>query len=157
MTDDRDLEGTAAVHGSSLSGGGKLVEEQVLPLVEETLATRRRTVETGTVRVRTVLEQREEIARAEIYRHAVSVEHVPINREIDAVPEPWEDGDVLVIPVVEEVLVVEKRLVLREELRVRRRREVDHVEQPVSLRSMQAVVERRGRASDGPKSDGGAN
>ena len=144
--------------GGDAGAGGtsRLVEEQVLPLVEETLATHRRTVETGTVRVRTVLQQREEIARAEIYRHAVSVEHVPINREIDVVPEPWEDGDVLVIPVVEEVLVVEKRLMLREELRVRRHREVDQIAQPVSLRSMQAVVERRGRTADGAV-EGGAS
>jgi stress response protein YsnF len=82
------------------------------------------------------------VARADIYRHAVSVEHVPINREIDEIPAPWEDGDVLVIPVVEEILVVEKRLILKEELRVRRRREVDHVEQPVTLRAMEAIVER---------------
>ena len=117
-------------------------DEQVLPLVEENIETHRRTVETATVRVRTVLQTREEVARADIYRHAVSVEHVPINREIDEIPLPWEDGDVLVIPVVEEILVVEKRLVLKEELRVRRRREIDHVEQPVTLRSMEAIVER---------------
>lgn len=121
-----------------------VVEEKVLPLVEESLVTHRRTVETGTVRVRTVVQQRDEVARAELYSQAVSVEHVPINREIDEVPLPWEDGDVLVIPVVEEILVVEKRLILKEEVRVRRRREVDHVEQPISLRSMEALVERRG-------------
>jgi uncharacterized protein (TIGR02271 family) len=120
-----------------------VVEETILPLVEENLAIHRRTVDTGKVRIRTVMEQREEIARAEIYRHAVSVEHVPVNREISEIPEPWEDGDVLVIPIVEEVLVVEKRLILREEMRVRRHREVDRVEQPVSLRSMQALVERQ--------------
>ena len=143
--EDRPIIGTGVV---AADHGGTIVEEQVLPLVEETLSTQRRTVETGTVRVRTVLQQREELARAEIYRHAVSVEHVPINREIDAIPEPWEDGDVLVIPVVEEVLVVEKRLMLREEVRVRRERQADVVQQPVTLRSMEAVVERRGRSSE---------
>lgn len=133
-----------------------IVEERVLPLVEENLVTQRRTVETGTVRVRTVLQQREEVARAEIYRQAVSVEHIAVNREIDEVPVPWEDGDVLVIPVVEEILVVEKRLILREEVRVRRRREVDQIEQPISLRSMEALVERRG-VSATPRSDVGTH
>lgn len=132
-----------------------VVEERSLPLVEESLVTQRRTLETGTVRVRTVMQQREEVARAEIYRQAVSVEHVPINREIDEVPAPWEDGDVLVIPVVEEILVVEKRLILREEVRVRRRREVDHVEQPISLRAMEALVERHGVAAGPSRSDEG--
>lgn len=132
-----------------------VVEERTLPLVEESLVTQRRTVETGTVRVRTVMQQREEVARAEIYRQAVSVEHVPINREIDEVPAPWEEGDVLVIPVVEEILVVEKRLILREEVRVRRRREVDHIEQPISLRAMEALVERHGLAAGQSRSDEG--
>ena len=146
---DKDEERPFIAAGTGIADhGGTIVEEQVLPLVEETLTTQRRTVETGTVRVRTVLQQREELARAEIYRHAVSIEHVPINREIDEVPEPWEDGDVLVIPVIEEVLVVEKRLMLREEVRVRRERRADLVEQPVTLRSMEAVVERRGRSGE---------
>jgi uncharacterized protein (TIGR02271 family) len=128
--------------GTASGPGGTVVQEETLPLAEENLVLQRRTVETGTVRVRTVLQSREEVARAEIYRQAVSVEHVPINREIDEVPTPWEDGDILVIPVVEEILVVEKRLILREEVRVRRRREVDHIEQPVTLRTMEALVER---------------
>ena len=137
-------------HAPDLAGRGThtgpadTVQEETLPLAEENLVLQRRTVETGTVRVRTVLQSREEVARAEIYRQAVSVEHVPINREIDEAPTPWEDGDVLVIPVVEEILVVEKRLILREEVRVRRRREVDHIEQPVTLRTMEALVERHG-------------
>ena len=120
--------------------------EQVLPLVEETLSVSKRTVELGTVRVRTVMSEREEVARADLFRHAVHVDRVPINREVDTVPTPWEDGDTLVIPVVEEVVVVEKRLILREEIRVQRRREVEQIAQPVRLRAMDAVVERHAAA-----------
>jgi stress response protein YsnF len=47
-----------------------------------------------------------------------------------------------VIPIVEEVLVIEKRLVVREELRVKRVRSTQAVAEPVKLRTMQAVVER---------------
>jgi uncharacterized protein (TIGR02271 family) len=146
--DDRPQSHTAAAGESGTSR--QVIAEEVLPLIDESLTVHRRTVETGTVRVRTVLQQREELAKAEIYRHSVSVEHVPINREINEVPEPWQDGEVLVIPIVEEVLVVEKRLILREEVRIHRRREVEHVEQPVSLRSMEALVERRALATDTP-------
>ncbi|PSJ38074.1 DUF2382 domain-containing protein [Allosphingosinicella deserti] len=147
MTNEQDRYRPTGASGRSANiGSGRVIEEQIIPLVEESLAIERRTVETGTVRVRTVLQTREEVARADIYRQAVSIEHVPINREISEVPEPWEDGEVLVIPVVEEVLVVEKRLMLREEIRVTRARQVDKVEQPVALRSMEAVVERQSRA-----------
>ena len=121
----------------------QVVQEEIIPLAEETLSVRKQTVETGKVRVRTVLQERQEIAQADIFRHAVLVERVPIDREIDEVPAPWEDGDVLVVPIVEEILVVEKRLMLREELRVHRRREVEHVEQPITLRSTEALIERQ--------------
>jgi uncharacterized protein (TIGR02271 family) len=150
---ERSLLGHAGPPASARDGSAQLIQEEIIPLAEEHLTIGRRTVETGRVRVRTVLNQREEVARADIYRQAVSVEHVPVNREISEIPEPWEDGDVLVIPIVEEVLVVEKRLFLREEVRVRRSKEIDRVEQPVTLRSMEALVERHKIASN---PDGGS-
>jgi stress response protein YsnF len=53
--------------------------------------------------------------------------------------------------VLEEVLVVEKRLVLKEELHIRRRVETETVEVPVTLRKQRAVVERE--APDGAAVD----
>ena len=47
-----------------------------------------------------------------------------------------------IIPVVEEVLVIEKRLVLKEELHIRRRIATETVEVPVTLRNQRAIVER---------------
>jgi stress response protein YsnF len=52
-----------------------------------------------------------------------------------------EDG-VTIIPVLEEVLVVEKRLVLKREIRIRKRSTSETVEIPVSLRQQRAKVER---------------
>jgi stress response protein YsnF len=49
---------------------------------------------------------------------------------------------VTVIPVIEEVLIVEKRLVLKEELHVRRQQTTENVEVPVTVRRQRAVVER---------------
>jgi stress response protein YsnF len=46
------------------------------------------------------------------------------------------------VPVLEEVLVVEKRLVLKEELHIRRRATTETVEVPITLRKQRAVVER---------------
>ena len=54
-----------------------------------------------------------------------------------------EDG-VVIVPVMEEVLVVEKRLVLKEELHIRRQVTQENVEVPVTLRKQRAVVERLG-------------
>jgi hypothetical protein len=63
-----------------------------------------------------------------LYTEEAGVERVPVNRLIDTEPQTRQEGDVTVIPIVEEVLVVEKRLLLKEEIRIRRTR--NQVRQP---------------------------
>lgn len=117
-------------------------EAEVVPLVQEELVVSKRELETGRVRVRTEVQWHTAHARADLFRDHVEVERVPVGREIDSVPPVREDGDTVVIPVVEEVLVVEKRLVLKEEVRLKRIRTVEHMDEPVRLRVMEAVVDR---------------
>jgi uncharacterized protein (TIGR02271 family) len=73
----------------------------------------------------------------------VSVEHVPIDREIDSVPELRYEGDTLIIPLIEEVLVTEKRLVLREEVRITRHSRTEQAEVRDVLRREIADIEER--------------
>jgi stress response protein YsnF len=113
-----------------------------IPLVEERLVTSKREVETGRVKVRTLVDEQETLVR-ETLRHAtVEVERVPVEREIDAVPPVREEEGVTIIPVVREVLVVEKKLILAEEIRLRRCTREEEYAQPVLLKSQRAVVER---------------
>ena len=72
----------------------------------------------------------------------VEVERIPINRVVDTVPQIRTDGDVTIVPVFEERLVVEKQLVLVEEVRIRRTASVENVEVPITLRKERATVER---------------
>jgi len=62
---------------------------------------------------------------------------------VETAPEIRTEGDVTIVPVLEEVLVVEKRLVLKEELHIRRRIETETVEVPVILRKQRAIIEAR--------------
>ena len=71
------------------------------------------------------------------------ITRVPVGREVAEAPPVRQDGDVLVIPVLEEVAVIERRLVLREEVRIRMRSATDTVEVPVTLRRQHATVERQ--------------
>jgi uncharacterized protein (TIGR02271 family) len=118
------------------------VEEEVIPLVEERVVVDKRRVESGRVRVRTRVETREEIVRAELARDEVIVDRVPIGREVQTVPDIRQEGEVTIMPVVEEVLVVEKRLVLVEEIHLRRRRTIEEYAQPVTLASQRAEIVR---------------
>lgn len=72
----------------------------------------------------------------------VLIERVPIGREVESPPQMRRDRDTLIIPVVEEVLVVERRLVLKEEIHVHKVRRVNRVEEPVSVKKTRAIVER---------------
>jgi uncharacterized protein (TIGR02271 family) len=129
----------------------------VLPLVEEALRVGKRRVETGRVRVSVSTETEEQVVRETLRSERAEVERIPINRELaDGEPAPalrQEPDGTVVLPVLEEVLVVERRLVLREEIRMRLVAVDEAVEQPVTVRRQRASVERLPPphpAEDGP-------
>lgn len=116
--------------------------EQTLTLAEEVLTVGKRQVVTGRVRVRTETETVETMARAELEGETVEVTRVPCDRYVDEAPPVRTEGEVTILPVVEEVLVVETRLLLKEEIHLRRTKTREQVEIPVTLRRQHAVVER---------------
>lgn len=116
-----------------------------VPLIEETVRVSVRERETGRVRVTVGTEVTEQLVRETLRTERVEAVHVPVNRELapgEAVPQPREEGDLLIVPVLEEVLVIEKRLVLREEIHLRRTATQEVAEQSVPLRRQHAEVER---------------
>lgn len=115
---------------------------EVLPLVAETLRVDKRRVERGRVQVqKTVVEHQETVDEPLAYDE-LQVERVSVGRMVEA-PEPVRyEGDLTIIPLFEEVLVVEKRLMLTEEVRVSRTRLERRESQQVTLRREEAVVER---------------
>jgi uncharacterized protein (TIGR02271 family) len=124
---------------------GARVEEAVIPLVAEEVEIGKRKVERGKVRVNKGVETREEAVSVPLIREQVDVERVPVNRPVDGPVEVRREGDVWIVPVLEEVLVVEKRLMLKEELRITRRRVEETATERVTLRTETATVERDGR------------
>ena len=111
-------------------------------LSEETVAVEKRDVRTGKVQVRTITDQVEEVVRASLQGEQIDITRVPIDREVNAAPPVRTEGDVTIVPVLEEILVVEKRLVLKEEIHLTRRVTTDTAEMPLTLRRQRAVVER---------------
>ena len=113
-----------------------------VPLVEEQVSIERKQVDTDRVRVRTVVDTDHVLVEELLQVGRLDVTRVAVDREVAEAPEPYRDGDTLVIPVVEERLVVEKRLFVVEELRVAGSSHGEAVSIPVSLRRTRAVVER---------------
>ena len=128
-----------------------MAEEQdvaAIPLVEERVQVDKRQVETGRLRVRVTVGEREEPIPVQLYHDEVEVRRVPRNVPLSSLPSVRIEGNVTVIPVVEEVAVIEKRLALVEEIHVRRRTVTETETIPVLLRAEEAEVEREGAALD---------
>jgi len=121
---------------------GTRVSEETIVLAEEVLKVGKREVVKGRVRVRTETETLETAARADLEGQSVEVTRVPRDEFVEAAPPVRTEGDVTILPVLEEVLVVETRLLLKEEIHVRRTATHETVEIPVTLRRQRAVVER---------------
>ena len=115
----------------------------VVPLLEETAHVEKRMTETGVVRVRKMVREHEERIETPLLRESVTVERVPINRRVEGdPPQARDEGDTRIIPVFEEILVVEKRLMLVEEIHIRRVATTQNETQTVTLRRDEAVIER---------------
>ena len=98
------------------------IEEVVIPLAEESVSVSKREMETGQVRVALSTDIETIIARETLRGCKIEIERVPINRTLpdgELAPQSRQEGDILVIPVVEEKAVVVKRLVVTEEVRLR--------------------------------------
>ena len=126
----------------------KQEEVAAIPLVEERLSVGKRQVESGRVRVRISVNEREERVPVDLARDEVEVERVPRNVTVSEPPSVRLEGNTTIIPVLEEVTVVEKRLVLVEEIHVRRKTAMITEEVPVTLRSEEASIEREGDLAD---------
>jgi stress response protein YsnF len=113
-----------------------------IPIVEEEATVVKRSVETERVSVRTSSEEQHVVVRDEVRREHVEVTRVAKDEEVADVPSIRVEGDVTIVPVLEERLVVEKRLFLVEELHLRRAVDHQNVELPITLRRTRVEVER---------------
>jgi stress response protein YsnF len=120
-------------------------EEMVIPLAKESVLVSKREVKTGQVRVALSTDIDTVIAREMLRGCQIEVERVPVNRALpdgEPAPQSRQEGDILVIPVVEEKAVVVKRLVITEEVRLRFVTTETPFEEEVSVRRQRATVDR---------------
>ena len=117
-------------------------DQILVPLHAEEVSVGKRRVVTGQVKVATVTRQQEQLVEELLEHDHVEIERIAIGKEVDKAPLVREDGDTLIIPIVEEVAVVERRLLLKEEVRVRRIRETQRYQERVVVRKQEAVITR---------------
>jgi uncharacterized protein (TIGR02271 family) len=123
-------------------------EPMVVPVLVEELDVQKRPVETGKVRITKVVHERETTVDEPLWHDDVAITRVPIQRVVEGPVPVREENDTTIISVVEEVLVVEKRWMLREEIHIRKQRIETHQPQRITLRSEEVQVERVPQADE---------
>jgi len=120
----------------------------VIPLVAESLKVSKREVVTGGVRISKKVYQDTQTIDEPLFKEDVEIERIPVNRFVEA-PQPIrKDGETMIVPLYEEAIVVEKRLLLREQLVIRKRRTEFHTPKKVTRRREDIVIrelDRRGK------------
>jgi stress response protein YsnF len=112
------------------------------PLHVEEISVSRCEIKKANVQVALVTGTREQLIDEELTDVRVEIERFSIDQTVEAVPPIRQEGDITIIPVVEEVVIVERRLVLKEEVRVRRVSTKEQHQETVVLRQQEAVVTR---------------
>lgn len=123
-------------------------ETITIPVIEETAHIAVETVETGRIRVVKDVEEWLETLRTPLTEQSVVVERVPVDRVVAEAPAVRQEGDVTIISIVREEAVVVKRLVLVEEVRIRRTSTITEWQEQVPLRAEVVRVERAAADSD---------
>jgi stress response protein YsnF len=117
-------------------------EDLRIPLHVEEVSVSRREVEKANVQIALITETREQLVDKELTHVRIEIERVPIGRTIEVVPSISQEGDTTIIPVVEEIVVVERRLVLKEEVRIRRVSTTEQHQETVVLRQQEVLITR---------------
>src|ERR1700693_2677854 len=118
------------------------VWETHFPLYAEDLTVSRRQIAGDMVQVRTVTRENESVVDETLNHKRVQIDRIPIGRQVEAVPPVGREGDTTILSVVEETVVVERRLVLKEEIDIRRLHVSERHQEAVILRKQEAVITR---------------
>lgn len=119
-------------------------ERYVVPILHEELQIGKRVKRIGGVQVHKTVHERVEVLNVPIRIETCEVERIPINMYVDEAPPIAYEGDDLIVPVLEEVLIVEKRLMLKEKIRIKRHKQMATHAEHVTLREEHVEVTRDG-------------
>lgn len=117
-------------------------EQAVIPVVEEEVVAGAKPVTTGGVRIEKHVETSTRRIDMPLIHEEVEVRRVPVNRVVSQPPSVRKEGNLTIIPVLEEQLVVEKRLVLKEEIHISKKRFKERTVKDVDIERERAVVHR---------------
>ncbi len=113
-----------------------------IPVFQEEAFVDKRLIDTEQVRIRTSSEEESVLVRETVSTDQVEIRRIAVERAVEHAPAIREEDGVTIVPILEERLVVEKRLFVVEEIHIVRTRQVEAVELPTTLRRTRVDVDR---------------
>jgi uncharacterized protein (TIGR02271 family) len=123
------------------NASGSVRQEGVIPVLAEELVIDKKSVQTGGVRVNRRLVEHDETVEVPLIKEHVDVRRVLMDHEVEGPLPVRREGETTIIPIVEEVLVVQKRYRLKEEIHVSRSLRKELHREQVTLRRQEADIE----------------
>lgn len=132
-------------------------EETIIPVIEETIRVDKRVVEQGGFRIVKSVSTEDVVIEEPTVHETARVDRVAVNRLLapgEELPKSRRDGDTLIIPIFEEVLVTEKRMRVTEELHVVLSRTETVTPQSTTIRRESVRIEPLAPSNDLPSTQG---
>ncbi len=117
-------------------------EEVKIPVTREELHAETVPVVTGGIRVTKSVQTHDEIVEQELRKSHANVKRIKTDRIVDGPQSPHREGNTLIVPVVSQVLRIEKQWVVTEEIHITEIEEREAVRQRVPVNREEARVER---------------
>ncbi|WKN42182.1 YsnF/AvaK domain-containing protein [Tunicatimonas pelagia] len=93
-----------------------------IPVIKEQVVIDKRSADTAKVRIAKSVNERNVQLDITEEQDTVMVERVPVGRMVEIEPTARHEGDTLTIPVLREEVVIEKKIILVEEIRVTKKK-----------------------------------
>lgn len=120
----------------------KSLQPEKIPIIQEQVKVGKKTVQTGKMRIKKKVSEHEELVNTTLQQDEIDVERVPVNKVLDTPPPVRYEGDTMIIPVLKEVAVIQKKFMLVEEIHVKKRKVQTEAHQIVVLRKEEIDIER---------------
>ena len=117
-------------------------QSPAFPLHAEELSVSRQQIAGDTVQVSIVTREGEGVVDKMLNHERVEIDRLPLGRPVDEIPPVRQEGETTILPVVEEIIVVRRRLILKEEVRIKRLHVSERHQEAVVLRKQEAVITR---------------
>jgi uncharacterized protein (TIGR02271 family) len=117
-------------------------EEIIIPVLAEELHIEKELFESGKVRIVKKINEEKSTVEVSLNHDEVNVERKLINEYVDAdTPDVRYEGDTMIVSVLKEVVVVQKKIILVEELRITKIQQQEIYKEDITLKTEHVSIE----------------